>query len=45
MLSVAAYSMYRPVASNETKEGRAKNRRIEIVLVPLDKEKETAEEE
>jgi len=35
-LSAAAFSEYRPVADNETVEGRAKNRRIEIVLVPKD---------
>jgi chemotaxis protein MotB len=33
MLSTAAYGEFRPVAPNDTKEGRAKNRRIEIVLV------------
>ena len=36
LLSTAAYGEYKPVASNDTKEGRAKNRRIEIVLVPKD---------
>jgi len=35
-LSAAGYSEYRPVDSNETDEGKAKNRRIEIVLIPLD---------
>lgn len=36
LLSAAGYSEYRPVASNDTEEGKAKNRRIEIVLIPLD---------
>lgn len=30
----SGYSFYKPVASNESKEGRKQNRRIEIVLVP-----------
>jgi len=34
-LSAVGYSMYRPVASNDTKESRAQNRRIEITLLPL----------
>ncbi len=34
-LTAAAYSMNRPVASNDTKEGRAQNRRIEISLIPM----------
>jgi chemotaxis protein MotB len=34
-LSAVSYGPYRPVASNETPEGRAKNRRIEIRVQPL----------
>jgi len=33
-LSAASYSQYRPSAANDTKEGKAANRRIEIVVVP-----------
>jgi len=35
-LIAAGYGEFRPVASNTTPEGRAQNRRIEIVLVPLE---------
>lgn len=35
-LSAGGYSEYRPVESNATAEGREQNRRIEIVLLPLD---------
>ncbi len=35
-LSAAAFADYKPVADNSTKEGRAKNRRIEITLVAKD---------
>lgn len=33
-LEVAGYGEHRPVASNRTKQGRAQNRRIEILLLP-----------
>jgi chemotaxis protein MotB len=36
ILSAAAFAEYKPVADNGTKEGRAKNRRIEISLVVRD---------
>lgn len=36
MLSAAGFSKYRPVALNKTEEGKAQNRRIEIVLLPKD---------
>lgn len=35
-LSAAGFADSKPVASNETQEGKAQNRRIEIVLLPLD---------
>ncbi len=35
-LSAVGYGPFRPVADNQTVEGRAQNRRIEIVLVPED---------
>jgi chemotaxis protein MotB len=33
-LTASGYSFYKPVAPNDTEEGRAQNRRIEILLVP-----------
>jgi len=35
LLSATGYGEFQPVASNDTDEGRHKNRRIEIVLLPL----------
>jgi len=33
-LSAIGYSQYHPIATNDTEDGRAKNRRIEIILLP-----------
>lgn len=38
ILSAAAYGEYQPVADNGTPEGRAKNRRIAIILLPKESE-------
>jgi len=35
-LAAVGYGPFRPVASNDTTEGKAENRRIEITLTPLD---------
>jgi len=32
-ISIAGYAQYHPVASNDTEEGRSKNRRIDLVIV------------
>lgn len=34
-LSATGYGEYRPVASNDTKQGRQANRRVEIIIKPL----------
>jgi chemotaxis protein MotB len=43
LLGACGYSEYRPIAANDTEEGKAKNRRIEVVLTPKDFVKVTAE--
>lgn len=36
--SAIGYSEYHPVASNDTKEGKSKNRRVEVLILPLTKQ-------
>ncbi|MDJ0331405.1 flagellar motor protein MotB [Planococcus sp. S3-L1] len=36
--SASGYSEYHPVASNDTPEGRAENRRVEVLISPYEKE-------
>lgn len=36
-LVVTGFGQYRPIAKNASKEGRKKNRRIEVILLPLKK--------
>jgi chemotaxis protein MotB len=33
-LSAAGYAEYHPVATNDTPEGRAQNRRVDIIVLP-----------
>ena len=43
-LSATGYGEYRPVASNDTKEGKRSNRRVEIIIKPLPQTKVQYEE-
>ncbi|UCG66813.1 MAG: OmpA family protein [Deltaproteobacteria bacterium] len=36
VLSATGYGEYQPIASNDAEDGRARNRRIEIVLIPME---------
>ncbi|MDO9080517.1 MAG: hypothetical protein Q7U44_06915 [Desulfuromonadales bacterium] len=37
-LSASGFAEFRPIADNSTPEGRAQNRRIQIILAPLEAE-------
>ena len=43
-MSAIGYGEYRPVETNDTKEGRARNRRVEIIILPKEITKKSYEE-
>lgn len=43
-LAATGYGEYKPVTSNDTKDGRQKNRRVEIVILPKTEKQKAARE-
>ncbi|MDQ1318279.1 MAG: chemotaxis protein MotB, partial [Candidatus Poribacteria bacterium] len=42
-ISILGYSEYKPINSNDTSENRAKNRRVDIIIMKPDKDHSTTQ--